>query len=305
MKNSIKKKLIILSAVSAVFAANISVVFAAPEVRPMPGSQSNTVTSSGTSAAGETNAGNYKASGSSSSKSSSSDNSSSDGSSSDTTSSKTSSSDTSIDTNVKREAPTPIPVAGSGQVNIVTDSEKAPSEKKSVSVGTMILWLLISVIINTAISFWVGNRFYRLSKKDTHITSEIRALRRDIEEKFPQSVGGFAEQATDIENTNEDYSINGEGITMPRRQRSAQPTKEQEDELLKKWESRQSNRTQASNRAASGFEPNRRKKYQPTREEINPDFEDYEDEEEDTESKSGIKSKAKEILNDIFPFKED
>lgn len=308
MKNSITKKLVILSAVSAVFAANVSLVFAAPEVRPMPGTQSNTVTSSGTSASDETSVGNYKASDSSSdsssSNSSSSDSSSSNSSSSDSSSSD-SSSDSSEDTNVKREAPTPVPVEGSGQVNIVTDNEKAPSEKKSVSAGTMILWLLLSVIINAAISFWISNRFYRLSKKDTHITSEIRALRRDVEEKFLQSVGGFAEQATDIENSNDDFSVNGEGITMPRRRQSEQPSAAEEDEMFKKWENRQSSRAQASNRAESGFESNRRKKYQPVREETAPDFEDDEDDGEDTENKSGIKSKAKELLNDIFPFKED
>lgn len=287
MKNSIKKKLIILSIVGIVSVVSAAVTFAAPEVRPMPGtSQSNTVTSSGTSASDETDASNYKA----------------------TDNSSDSSSDSSSQSNIKREVPTPIPVEGNGQVSIVNDSEKAADEKKSVSVGTMIGWLLVSIIINAAISFWIGNRFYRLSKKDTHITSELRALRRDVEEKFLQSVGGFTEQATDIENSNENYSMNEEGITMTRRQREKQPSSPEEDEMLKKWEDRMNSRQQSrtsARREESSFESNRRRKYQPTREEIEPDIEDYDEDEDVSESRSGIKSKAKGILNDIFPFKED
>lgn len=274
MKNIIKKKAIILCAACAVLIGSTSITFAAPDatVRPMPGSsQTNSVTSSGTSADNETSAGNYRA----------------------TTS--PSASDT-PESGVTRDVPTAIPVSNSDQVNIVTDTEKTSSPKGSVSIGAMILWLLVSVVINAVISFWIGNRFYRLSKKDTHITAEIRALRRDVEEKFIGSVGGFNEQAMDIDNSNEDYSMNEEGITMTRRQRAEAPQAE-EDDMLKKWESRQQTRRPSQR---DSFE--RRRKYQPTREELEPEIEDYED---DEEAESPIKSKAKEILGDIFPFKED
>lgn len=277
MKNIIKKKAIILCAACAVLIGSASATFAAPTetVRPMPGSsQTSSVTSSGTSAGDETSAGNYRAT--------------------DTSSGTDAQTSDGSESGVTRDVPTAIPVSNGDQVNIVTDTEKTSSSKGSVSIGAMIIWLIISVIINAVISFWIGNRFYRLSKKDTHITAEIRALRRDVEEKFIGSVGGFTEQAMDIDNSNEDYSMNDEGITMTRRQRGEAPSSEEEDEMLKRWESRQ--QTRPSQR--DGFE--RRRKYQPTREELEP--QDYE---EDEEAESPIKSKAKEILGDIFPFKED
>lgn len=277
MKNIIKKKAIILCAACAVLIGSSAVIFAAPDetVRPIPGSsQTNSVTSSGTSADNETSAGNYRATNSPSDAQSSGDS----------------------ESGVTRDVPTAIPVSNSDQVNIVTDTEKTSGSKGSVSIGAMILWLLVSVIINAVISFWIGNRFYRLSKKDTHITAEIRALRRDVEEKFIGSVGGFTEQAMDIDNSNGDYSMNDEGITMTRRQRAEAPQAE-EDDMLKKWESRQQTRRPSQR---DSFE--RRRKYQPTREELEPEIEDYE---EDEEAESPIKSKAKEILGDIFPFKED
>lgn len=279
MKNSVKKKLVILGAVSVIIAGNSVLALAAPTVRPMPGSsQTSTVTSSGTSASDETDTGDYRATGTNGASGSS----------------------------VTREVPTPVPVTDNGQPSIVTDTEKSSGGGKGISVGAMIGWLLVSIIINGALSFWIGNRFYRLSKKDSHITAEIRALRRDVEEKFLQSVGGFAEQETDITNSNEDYSMSEEGITMTRRRRAEEPTSEEEDEMFKKWESRQSQQTLRSgaHRADSRHELNRRRKYQPAREEIEVE-EDYDDEENAGENKSAIKSKAKEILGDIFPFKED
>lgn len=290
MKKSIKQSLI-LCAVSAMVIISSASVYAAPTVRPMPGSsQSNTVTSSGTSASDETDVssstGNYRASD---------DNSDSNGDSGEQSSSNS-------ESGVTRTAPTAIPTTDDGKVSIVTDTEQSQNRKGSVSVGTMIIWLLISVIINAGVSFWIGNRFYRLSKKDTHLTSEIRALRRDVEEKFLMSVGGFAEQETDISNANEDYSRDDEGITLPRRQRQNEVSTAEEDELLRKWEGRMD--TRQSGRVSSNterkYEPGVRRKYQPTREEELIDEDEYEE-----EPKSGIKSKAKGILNDIFPFKED
>lgn len=300
MKKSVKQSLI-LCAVSAMLFMSAASVLAAPTVRPMPGSQSNTVTSSGTSASNETGvssqSGNYRASDDNDSDSNN-DNDNSDNDSSGSSANNNGSEST----GVVRTAPTAIPTTDDGKVNIVTDTEQSQSKKGSVSVGTMIIWLIISVLINAGISFWIGNRFYRLSKKDTHLTSEVRALRRDVEEKFLMSVGGFAEQETDISNANEDYSRDSEGITMQRRQRQDEVSTAEEDELLRKWEGRMD--TRQNGRASSGFErkyePGVRRKYQPTREEEPIDEDEYEE-----ESKSGIKSKAKGILNDIFPFKED
>ncbi|MCC8168956.1 MAG: hypothetical protein LIO59_00980, partial [Oscillospiraceae bacterium] len=191
MKNSIKKNLIVIGAVSAVFLSTAS-VFAATSapatVRPMPASNQTTtssttsetsssttsgtsVTSSGTSASDETSVtgeGNYRA---------------------------TNGFDETDDTNVTRTVPTAIPAATTEAINVVSNTEQTSVDtKKYVSKGGMVGWLIVSIIINALISFWIGNRFHKLSQKDSHITAEIRALRRDVDEKFLQSVGGFSEQ---------------------------------------------------------------------------------------------------------------
>ena len=70
-----------------------------------------------------------------------------------------------------------------------------------MSKGWAVFWFIFTIIINAIISFWIGNRFYKLSKKDNHLSFEIRALRKDIEEKFVNNVGGFSEQEVDIKNT--------------------------------------------------------------------------------------------------------
>lgn len=335
MKNSIKKKLLVICAASAVILSSASSVFAATSapatVRPMPDSSTtsstttgsstgtstgvtagtsssgstgtSSVTSSGTSASSETStsgAGNYKASRSTSD----------DDEDSDTTTS----SDDSDGTGVTRAVPTAVAAAPEATMNVVANTQQtAVDTKKYVSKGGMVGWLFLSIIINALISFWIGNRFYRLSKKDSHVTTEIRALRRDVEEKFIGSVGGFTEQETDIANANDDYSLNPDGITMPQRQPVERRTTAEEDDAFKKWESQMNTRTNSSRTSRQShvegfdeFEQSlRRKKYQPQREEIEEEIDDEYEEDEKKSSLNSVKSKAKEFLGDIFPFKED
>ena len=86
------------------------------------------------------------------------------------------------------------------------------TNKKYLTKGGAAFWFIFTIIINAVLSFWIGNRFYRLAKKDNHVSGEIRALRKDIEEKFVKSVGGFAEQEVDINNLNESLAMDDEGI---------------------------------------------------------------------------------------------
>lgn len=287
MKHSIKKNLVIAAAVFTVIITSVSSVFAAtaaPTVRPVPGS-SGSVTSSGSSSndTSVSGAGSYKATkqnGSSSDTDSDTDTDGSSGGSSDGSS-----------TGVTRTVPTPVQANPAATMSVVAEKDRTEnvSNKKYVSRGAFAIWIILAMLINALFSFWVGNRFYKMSKKDTHITSEIRALRRDIDEKFVGSVGGFSEQETDIANSNEDYSYDEGGIT----QRPVSKRTAEDDEEFKKWESRLNQRPS---------DAARRKKYQPDR------AMEYDDNEEETEDKSGIssvKSKAKEFLGDIFPFNED
>ena len=82
------------------------------------------------------------------------------------------------------------------------------TNSKYLTKGGAAIWFILILLANGAFSFWVGNRFYRLAKKDNHVSAEIRALRRDIDDKFVKSVDGIAEQEIDIENLNESLGIN-------------------------------------------------------------------------------------------------
>lgn len=228
---------------------------------------------------------------------------------------------------------TVAPAAGATAPN----SGAALTNDKYLTKGGAAFWFVFTVVLNGALSFWIGNRFYRLSKKDNHVSSEIRALKRDIEDKFVKSVGGFAEQEVDINNLNESLAMDGDGIRMS--DKPAQPVREispEEEERFRKWEEAQSKARSARTRQRDSYEGSfdddfedikrsrrtvredfneelddvrkiRRKNYQPKRG-SSDEFDEDDDMGETKEIKlkgEGVKSKAKEILGDIFPFNED
>lgn len=94
---------------------------------------------------------------------------------------------------------------------------------------------MLSVIVNTIISFAIGKRFYKLAKQSNRVQSEIRALRHDIEEKFAESIDGFSEPAMDITNMNDDYSSSPDGIKMTPASTTDGDGSETED-IYKEWE---------------------------------------------------------------------
>lgn len=217
-----------------------------------------------------------------------------------------------------------IPAAG----NVQTQTETATqvSNKKYLSKGWAVFWFIFTIIINAILSFWIGNRFYKLSKKDNHLSFEIRALRKDIEEKFVSSVGGFAEQEVDIKNLNENLATDSEGLKPTAKQPVLNEISSEEEERFRRWEEAQSKprseRVRPKSTLKEEFDEEledvkkiKRKNYQPKR---NPNEDFEEDEENDKSDKvdmdatreiklkgEGVKNKAKEILGDIFPFKED
>ena len=208
-------------------------------------------------------------------------------------------------------------------------TEKAVSEKKYTTKGGAFGWFLLSLIVNSILSFAIGNRFYKMAKKDTHVTSEIRALRRDIEEKFAANIGGFSEQEKDVTNSNADYSIDPDGIkpnTAPSKE-----TEESAEEVFRRWESQlaaqraekraaiRASVTPRSKQSTQSFvetdedeedvRPFGRRSYQPRREaepvEEDTDDEWIDDEDAEESTLSAIKNKAKDLITDIFPFRED
>lgn len=228
-----------------------------------------------------------------------------------------------IDT-TNQTAQAQIPQAGNVQTQ--TETTTQVSNKKYLSKGWAVFWFIFTIIINAILSFWIGNRFYKLSKKDNYLSFEIRALRKDIEEKFANSVGGFAEQEVDIKNLNENLSIDIEGLKPAVKQPVLNEISAEDEERFRRWEEAQSKQKSERVRPKSTLKEEfdeelddvkkiNRKNYQPKR---NPN-EDFEEEAENDRTAKidmdatreiklkgeGVKNKAKEILGDIFPFKED
>lgn len=207
----------------------------------------------------------------------------------------------------------PVPVGGGAQTTVDTS--------KYLTKGGAACWFVVVAVLNIAISFWIGNRFYRMSKKDNHISAEIRALRRDVEDKFVKSIGGFAEQELDIENLNESLAMSEDGIRPEDRQSHTSNFSEEEEERFRRWEAAQARqrteKTAVKNSVKSAVREElqedlddvkkiNRKNYQPKRTQ-NDEFEEEEDIDATKEISLGgnVKSKAKEFLSDMFPFKED
>lgn len=222
------------------------------------------------------------------------------------------------------QKPTAIPV--------VTEAPATTVANKSYTTkGGAFLWFLLSVIVNTVISFAIANRFYKLTRRSNQVQSELRALRRDIEDKFADSVGGFVESNVDITNTNDDYSMDEDGIKMT--PSSTVNVDDEPGDVYKQWEEQFGARYAARKAQTEEIEIEEAdeerpiRKYQPTRksaqsmsvseriaarkaqreteiEEIDEDS-FAEDGETFTDKLSGIGDKAKKLIGGIFPFDDD
>jgi len=201
--------------------------------------------------------------------------------------------DTTVETTPAVTVPTPVSTTQESNV-IETGQTQKEMNKKYAGKGFVMLWVFLLIIINAVVSFLIANRFYKLSRRENHVASEVRALRRDLEDKFIKSVEGFSEMETNVTNSNENYSADGSIEEVAPAQNSF--SKDSED-IFKQWESKMTRRAARTVEApaADEEEPKRVKKYQPMREKTN-------ETEEITES--GIKDKAKEFIGNIFPFKD-
>ena len=196
--------------------------------------------------------------------------------------------------------PTPVPVAQEQNV-VETGQNQKEMERKYASKGFVILWVFLVIIINAVVSFAIANRFYKLARKENHVASEVRALRRDLEEKFAQSVDVAAEMETDVTNTNENYSPEGSVEEIA----TSSFSKESED-IFKQWETKMARRAAAkpvqteteeaeaeAESEEDSEEPKRIKKYMPLREKS-----------ADADGENALKAKAKDFIGTIFPFKD-
>lgn len=202
--------------------------------------------------------------------------------------------------------------------SMVQTSVNATANKKSFTNWNAFFWFLLSVAVNFVVSCWVGNKFYRLARKNMQTSNEIRALRKDIEEKFASTLNGIEDPAIEIMNRNENYARTDEGISMPEH-RNRIEMNDEERETMRKWDERRITQRVAARDEAETAEEEKmyedvpvRRSYQPTRRSSGIEFEDeeYEDEAsaENINSKKGAFSKAtnkaKDFLSNVFPFED-
>lgn len=172
-------------------------------------------------------------------------------------------------------------------------SQSVPAKKYLTKWGGF-FWFLLSVVVNFILSCWISNRFYRLAKRNTQGSAEIRALRKDIEEKFASTLVDINEPIIEVENTNENYARNEEGIEMPERKPSVE-IDEEEREILGKWDMKR----------AAAKEAREDDSYEMRRPMAGIRFEDEEAEGADEPSKiEKASNRAKDFLGNIFPFDE-
>lgn len=219
-----------------------------------------------------------------------------------------------------------------GANSVTAQTSTATANKKYVTGWGVFFWFLISVIVNFVISCWIGNRFYRMAKKSAQSSNEIRALRKDIEERFGATIKDIDEPAIEVLNSNESYARDGEGISMPERKAHVE-LNDDEREMMRRWDTKRTSArvssfdTEAAEDEAEAFEEERRpvrRSYKPTRRSSGIEFEDAEevyedgDEAEETprertaprrggkgaEALTNAKNKAKDFLSNVFPFEE-
>lgn len=297
MKNFFKKFLVTICAVSVSATIITASVMATEGVRPMPGSDS---TVSSTTDSVDTSSGQQA--------------------------------DTSAATNVS-----PITNTGVNTVTQNTTTNTTSTNKKYQTRFGGFLWFLLSVVVNLILSYMIGNRFYQLARRSAQGSSEIRALRKDIEEKFGNTLRDISEPAIEVMNQNENYSRTDEGITMPER-RSHVEINDEEREIMRRWDSKRSKTVDFEDDEYDEddeyYEDERpvarapKRAYQPSRRSSGIDFEDdeygedeFEDEyeerrlqksrpsrmmsERERASKPSAKNRARKFLSNVFPSDED
>ncbi len=238
---------------------------------------------------------------------------------------------TTTDTRVETSSGNQSTASSNNTQSMAQTSVNTTSNKKYLTNLGAFGWFALSVIVNFILSCWIGNKFYNLARKNTQTSSEIRALRKDIEEKFASTLTDVEEPAVEVMNRNESYSRTDEGISMPEH-KSHIEMNDEEREMMRKWDKKRITQRVIAREAeemendgydeeeAYGVRPAKRA-YQPTRRSSGIEFEDdgYDDEDYDDEYEekyserkpvskkntfSKATNKAKDFLSNVFPFED-
>lgn len=202
--------------------------------------------------------------------------------------------------------PTPITAsAGTQATNTLATSANGVNGagitySPGVSVKTVIILLILTLIINAVISFFISNRFYKMSKRDGHLQSEIRALRRDIDDKFSSRITELNERSVSVKNNNPSYARADDAITYKEEPSDAV------SEIAKRWNIQISDESETAVRKNN---PERGADSAEIRRERSTDGTEMRARRDSRASKHRTKksgqSKTKKLLSDIFPFEED
>ncbi len=172
---------------------------------------------------------------------------------------------------------------------VSTDQEMTAPDRRYTTKGGSFGWFILSIIINAIISFIIGNRFYRMSRRDNHILAEIRALKKDIDAKMQYNIGGFSEYETVINNSNKNYASDEEGLKTSDEEKA----EELATEIYRKWESQVM--------AAKEREATR----QPAAERRTPGTARSKSRVSQKRNNTGLTGKVKDFISDVFPFDKD
>lgn len=190
---------------------------------------------------------------------------------------------------------------GAADVTQSVDNQETSAKKYLTKWGGF-FWFLLSVVVNFILSCWISNRFYRLAKRNTQGSAEIRALRKDIEEKFASTLVDINEPITEVINTNESYARTDDGIEMPERKPVVE-INDEEREILGRWDMKRTAEKQAE-------AEEKEDRYEMRRPMAGIQFEDEGDEPEadaapaEPSKIEKASNRAKDIISNIFPFDE-
>ena len=164
---------------------------------------------------------------------------------------------------------------------------------KYLTKGAFAFWFIFGLIIGAVISFAVSYRFYKMSRRDNHVMSELRALKRDIDSKMLSTVGGFSEYDVQMSNSNPSYA----SPDKPIKAEYDEQNDEKSEEIYRKWET-QINKTKES---AASDEPQVRRVNRPVTDAPRRRPTDVK-KRRSSSKKNGVTDKIKGMIGDMFPF---
>lgn len=136
---------------------------------------------------------------------------------------------------VKKASPVPT-------INNRKNAEQINAKKYLTKAGAFGMFLL-TVLVSAIVSFLISYRFYKMKKTDNYLSSEIRALKRDIDTKMAGLVNSVSQYETKTSNSNPDYSAGDKSLGIEEQSDS----EEEAVDMYSKWERQINSRDNGKN----------------------------------------------------------